>query len=145
MRGRWMAMCFALVVTMSGEAKAFNNCNEACLYLAYGLVTVGGLSTAVVSQVQILQGEPSQEMGYVTLGLAAANGAVGAGLLIGAAIAAASDDDDLALGLGIWGGVQMSIAVSGLFTGATAVANDDPPPGEKLRPLPAGASFSFEF
>ncbi len=127
-------------------AHAFSGCNEACAVIAYALITGGGLTTAGGAQVSLLRGEPDTSWGYLSLGFAGANAGTAGILLLVAGIMAGSDDEETAVGFGLWGGIQMSIAVAGLVSGAHVVANDDPdPPGASPRARSSGATFSIPF
>lgn len=147
MRGAWMAALFALSFSLfhTDEAEAFNGCNEACAYVGYAIITGGGITAAIGSQVSILEGEPDESWGYLSLGLAGANAATSGVLLIIAGVAAAIDEDEMAEGFAIWGGLQMTVAVAALVSGATVVANVASPPGELAKPQPAGASITIPF
>ena len=137
----------ALILTLLGseDAQATPFCDKGCAGLAYALVTVGGVVTAAGAQVSLLQGERDEGWGYASLGFAAANGVTGAVLLLIAAGNAAAEDEESANGFALWGGVQMSIAIAGLVSGASIVANDDPERGPPMAPAPTGATISFEF
>jgi hypothetical protein len=149
MRRTWIAgiLALCLVLFHSDDAEAFTGCNEACLFIAYALVTGSGLVSAAISQVQVIEGKEQEDSGYLTLGLAGANGVTSGVLLIVAGVMAATEEDELATGFAIWGGIQMTIAIAGLVSGATVVANADEraPPGAKLRGEPMGATLTFEF
>ncbi len=139
------ALVAASLVCFAEEAEAFNTCNEACAYIAYAMVTGGGLVTAAGSQITLLEGEPDPSWGYASLGLAGANAGVAGVLLIVAGVAAALDDDEMATGFAMWGGIQMSVAVAGLVSGAQVVANAEPAPGERLEPQPSGLTVTIPF
>lgn len=141
-----MAGLLALMVVLShsDDAEALHGCTEACAYIAYGLVTIGGLATAAGSQITLLEGEPDATMGYASLGFAAANGAVG-GVILLVSAGMAAFDEDAAPAVAAWGGLQMSIAIAGLVSGATVVANQDAPPGGGIRGAPTAASITIPF
>ncbi len=148
MRGSGVAAMLALsiVVSHSDDAAASSFCNEVCGYVAYVLVTGGGLTTAAGSQISLLRGQPDSSWGEASLGFAAGNAGVGGVLLIVAGIMAALDDDDAATGLAAWGGIQLSIAVAGLVSGATVVSNvDNSGRGNTVQPRPDMASIVIPF
>jgi hypothetical protein len=140
-RGLAGAAAVASCLLFEPEARAFNNCDEGCIYIGYALVTGGGIVSAVASQVTLLQGEPDSAWGYTSLGCAGANAVIASIILI---IGAFADDEDEHTAFMIWGGAQMSLAIAGLVSGAEVVANDDDAP-VAAAPEGTGASLRLSF
>lgn len=137
------ALVLVCVVATSDDARAGD---EGYAVIAYAIVTGGGLTTAAGSQISVLEGEYDPSWGYTSLAFAGANAVTSGVLLIVAGVMAATDDDEGATIFATWGGIQMSIAIAGLVSGATVVANQPPaPPGEKMEAAPAGATLTFAF
>jgi hypothetical protein len=147
MNSGWMKRALACAVVGGAsllaepEAKAFNNCDEGCVYAAYAIVTGGGIVSAVASQVSLIKGAPDENWGYASLACAGGNAVAAAVILL---VGAFLDDEDEHRAFMIWGGAQMSLAVAGLVSGAQVVANVEDAPSAAA-PEPTGASLQLRF